>query len=398
LQKFDVIIIGAGASGLMCAMTAAQRGRKVLVLERSNKMGKKILMSGGGRCNFTNYSIEAENYICQNPHFVKSALHQYTQWDFIALVESYGIAYHERDHGQLFCDESAKDILSMLKSECDKAAVEFRTRCECEKVTHNKTDQYRYVLTTNQSEFCCESLVVASGGLSIPTLGSSSYGYQLAQQFGHHVLDLRAGLVPFTFSDWFKALAENNAGTALKVSMETNGHSFTENMLLTHRGLSGPVVLQISNYWHPGDLIRVNLLPDTDVYQLLVDYKKQRPKSMLKKVLSECLPQKLIVDLGAKFWPSVADKPLAEIADAVLGQVAAVLSALQLKPSGTEGYRTAEVTLSGIDSDEVSSKTMQSMRCPGLYFVGEVLDVTGHLGGYNFQWAWSSGYVAGQSV
>lgn len=398
MQKFDVIIIGAGASGLMCALTAAQRGRKVLVLERSNKIGKKILMSGGGRCNFTNYSIDAENYICENPHFVKSALSQYTQWDLIALVESYGIAYHERDHGQLFCNDSAKEILNMLKQECDKAGVEIRVRCECEKISHNKTGQARYYLKTSQSELSCESLVIATGGLSIPTLGSSPYGYQVARQFGHDVLDVRAGLVPFTFSDWFKAVAENNSGTALKVTMETNGHRFTENMLLTHRGLSGPVVLQVSNYWQQGDLITLNLLPDDDVHQLLAENKKNKPKSLLKKILSEHLPLKLLADLEARFWHSVADKPIAEIPDAVLAEVAENISKLQLKPSGTEGYRTAEVTLSGVNTDEVSSKSMQSTRSEGLFFIGEVLDVTGHLGGYNFQWAWSSGYVAGQAV
>ncbi|MDH5392973.1 MAG: NAD(P)/FAD-dependent oxidoreductase [Gammaproteobacteria bacterium] len=398
MELFDVIIIGAGASGLMCAITAAQRGRKVLVIERSNKIGKKILMSGGGRCNFTNYTVEAGHYICRNPHFVKSALSQYTQWDFISLVASHGIAFHERDHGQLFCDDSAKDILNLLKSECDQAGVEIRLRCEVEKISHDKSAHGKFYLKTKTAELSCDSLVIATGGLSIPTLGSSAYGYQVARQFGLDVFDVRAGLVPFTFSDWFKVVAENNSGTAVKVTMQSNGHSFTENMLFTHRGLSGPVVLQISNYWQQGDAISINLLPDLDVRQLLFKKKQSAPAALLKKILSTHLPAKLVADLGLKFWPAVAEKAVAEIADAVLIEVADAVSALRLKPSGTEGYRTAEVTLSGVNTDEVSSQSMQSKRQPGLYFVGEVLDVTGHLGGYNFQWAWSSGYVAGRSV
>lgn len=394
MKEFDVIVIGAGASGLMCAMTAGQRGRKVLVLDSSNKIGKKILMSGGGRCNFTNYFVEADNYICSNPHFVKSALSQYTQWDFISLVEKYNIKYHERDHGQLFCDDSAKEILNLLKKECDLVGVDIRARCECRSISYKD----KYLLKTSLGEFSCESLVVATGGLSIPTLGSSGYGYDVARQFGHDVYDVRAGLVPFTFSDWFKEVTEKLSGTAVKVTIETGGHSFTENILFTHRGLSGPAVLQISNYWKPGQQIYIDLIPEHDVDQILLKYKLERPKSLLRNLLSEYLPVNLVLELEKRFWPDVALKPIAEIPDEALLKIAERLARLELKPSGTEGYRTAEVTLLGVSTDGVSSKTMESKHKKGLYFIGEVLDVTGHLGGYNFQWAWSSGYVAGMSV
>jgi len=394
LEHYDVVVLGGGASGLMCAMTVGQRGRRVLVIDRSNKIGKKILMSGGGRCNFTNYSVEAENYVSTNPHFVKSALSQYTQWDFIALVQKYGVAYHERDHGQLFCDDSAKEILTILTTECEKAGVKIKTRCECEKITFSE----KYFLNTSAGKFSCDSLVVATGGLSIPTLGSSGYGYDVAKQFGHEIKPVRAGLVPFTFSDWFKAVTEKLSGTALKVTVSVNDQSFTENILFTHRGLSGPAVLQISNYWHEGEKITLNLLPDFNSEQLLFDFKKDNPKAKLKNLLSKFLPSGLVAELEIKFWPAYADKPVAEFPDVLIKDVAACLSSLVLKPSGTEGYRTAEVTLAGVSTENVSSKTMESTIQPGLYLIGEVLDVTGHLGGYNFQWAWSSGYVAGMNI
>ncbi|MDH5425626.1 MAG: NAD(P)/FAD-dependent oxidoreductase [Gammaproteobacteria bacterium] len=394
MDVFDVVVIGAGASGLMCAMTAARRGRKVLVLESSNKIGKKILMSGGGRCNFTNYTIEAENYICHNPHFVKSALSQYTQWDFIALVQKYGIEFHEREHGQLFCNDSSKEILNLLKTECDETGVDIRLRCDCKSVAY----QDGYLLKTSQGEFHCQSLVVASGGLSIPTLGSTGYGYELARQFGHQVLSVRAGLVPFTFSDWFKSLSEKLSGIAIRATVKTATQSFSENILFTHRGLSGPAVLQISNYWQEGQDVNINLLPDADVTEMLLDLKQQRAKSLLKNLLANYLPVSLILELEKKFWPEYAGKSIAEIPDVALKKVASSITDLKLKPSGTEGYRTAEVTLNGVDTAGISSKTMESKLSPGVYFVGEVLDVTGHLGGYNFQWAWSSGYVAGASA
>ena len=394
MNRYDVIVVGASAAGLMCDIEAGKRQRKVLVLDHANKAGKKILMSGGGRCNFTNYYIEADNYICENPHFVKSALRQYTQWNFIALVEKYGIAYHERDHGQLFCNDSAKEILNLLKTECDKAGVKIKVRCAVEKISFDEG----YSLQTNIGQFSCKSLVIATGGLSIPTLGSTGFGYEVAQQFGHEVYPVRAGLVPFTFSDWFKAVTEKLSGTAIKATIETAGHSFTENILFTHRGLSGPAVLQISNYWQAGQSITINLLPDHNAVELLKQYKSTRPKSLLKNLLAELLPVKLIAELEDRFWTESEAKPVAEIADAQLMKIAQCLAALKLKPSGTEGYRTAEVTLCGVSTDEVSSKTMESARQPDLYFIGEVLDVSGHLGGYNFQWAWSSGYVAGSSI
>ena len=394
MENYDVIVLGAGASGLMCAMTAGQRGRRVLVLDRSNKIGKKILMSGGGRCNFTNYLVEADHYICSNPHFVKSALSQYTQWDFIALVQQYEIPFHERDHGQLFCDESAKDILNLLKSECKKHAVEIRAKCECKKIIHKD----KYYLETSAGKLSCDSLVVATGGLSIPSLGGSGYGYQVAEQFGHHLVAVDAGLVPLTFSDWFKEVTEKLSGTAIRVALSCNNKSFTENILFTHRGLSGPVVLQISNYWKRGEKVRINLIPDKDIHDLLKQYKKNKSKSLLKSLLSKHLPVKLVIELESKFWSELSNMVMAEISDVALNKVSEVISALELKPSGTEGYRTAEVTLGGVNTDDINSKTMESKKQSGLYVIGEVLDVTGHLGGYNFQWAWSSGYVAGSNV
>ena len=391
MEIFDVIVLGAGASGLMSALTAAQRGRKVLVLDSSNKIGKKILMSGGGRCNFTNYYINAENYICHNPHFVKSALNQYTQWDFIAMVERYDIDYHERDHGQLFCDHSAKDILAMLKNECDKAGVDIRVRASTEKVSFNDS----FFLNSSVGKFKTQSLIIATGGLSIPTLGVSAFGYEIAEQFGHTLFPRYAGLVPFTFSDWFKTVSEKLSGLALTAEISTAGKSFTENLLFTHRGLSGPVVLQLSNYWQPGADIIINLLPETPLYPALLSEKENKPRAMLKNVLASYLPTSLVNELGQHFWPALLTKPMAEIANHELEKVAQTLNQLSVKPSGTEGYRTAEVTLGGVDTTDISSKTLESKHQAGLYFVGEVLDVTGHLGGYNFQWAWSSGYVAG---
>jgi len=391
LEIFDVIVLGGGASGLMAAFTAAQRNRRVLVLDSSNKIGKKILMSGGGRCNFTNYDISAENYLCHNPHFVKSALSQYTQWDFIAMVERYGINYHERDHGQLFCDNSAKEILAMLQKECDQAGVDIRARTNTESVSYNDA----YFLNTSAGKFKTQSLIVATGGLSIPTLGVSAFGYDIAAQFGHQLFPRVAGLVPFTFSDWFKSVSEKLSGLAIKAELSTKRKSFTENLLFTHRGLSGPVVLQLSNYWQPGDEITINLLADIDCYSTLLNDKNNKPKAMLKNVLSVYLPASLVNELGEHFWSHLLNKSMAEISNVELDKIANTISQLTIKPSGTEGYRTAEVTLGGVDTAEISSKTLESQRQPGLFFVGEVLDVTGHLGGYNFQWAWSSGYVAG---
>ena len=401
MKKPDVIIIGGGAAGLFCAFTAAQRGQSVLVLDSSNKVGKKILMSGGGRCNFTNLDITPENYLCNNPHFCISALNRYNQWQFIELVESHGIAYHERKHGELFCDESAKDILAMLLEECQQAGVVIKTKCEIKSVKAADPASEApsgYSLQTSIGQYHCKSLVIATGGLSIPTMGASGFGYEIAEQFGLSLLPRTAGLVPFTFSDGIKQISETLSGLAVDVDMSVNGVSFRENMLFTHRGISGPAALQLSSYWKPGQSIAVNLLPDEDAQELLLGYKKTSAKSLLRNLLSQHLSKGLVLALQTLHWPKYAETAMAEIPDAQLLAVAQQLSDWQLKPSGTEGYRTAEVTLCGVDTDQLSSKTMECKTQPGLYFVGEVVDVTGHLGGYNFQWAWASGYAAGQYV
>ncbi|MGK0442119.1 MAG: putative Rossmann fold flavoprotein [Pseudohongiellaceae bacterium] len=394
-KQYDVVVVGGGASGLFCASQAASRGRSVLVLDSSNKVGKKILMSGGGRCNFTNYNVTHENYLSKNPHFFKSALNQYNQWQFIAMVERYDISYHERKHGELFCDDSAKDILAMLLNECAIYGVEIVTRCELGKINRSENS---YTIDSNQGGVTCESLVMATGGLSIPTMGASGFAYDIAQQFGLSVLPRIAGLVPFTFSDYVKGISEKLTGLALEVEITVAKQSFTENLLFTHRGLSGPSVLQISNYWTLGDTVAVNLLPDHDLFKLLPDFKQNKAKSLLRTVLSEFLSKGLVAELEQLFWLPYRDAPLAEIPDAQLNDVAHHIHQWQIKPSGTEGYRTAEVTLGGVDTQHLSSKTMECKDVPGLYFIGEAIDVTGHLGGFNFQWAWSSAFVAAQHV
>ncbi|QJD59366.1 NAD(P)/FAD-dependent oxidoreductase [Pseudomonas sp. gcc21] len=401
-EHFDVIILGAGASGLLCAFTAAQRGRRVLVLERANKIGKKILMSGGGRCNFTNQLVEADNFISANPHFCKSALRRYTQWDFIELVERHGISYEERKHSQLFCKDSAKEIVAMLVAECEWAGVQIRTHCEINRIEAINTGTSRYRLGLQQADtvrtLACESLVVATGALSIPTLGGSGLGYEIARQFDLPLTERRAGLVPLMFSDAMKQLCERLSGLAVEVTIRCNGHSFTENMLFTHRGISGPAVLQISNYWYPGDDISIDLLPGINAPQWLVQSKQSSGKSRLRTVLGQHLAKGLIAELQQKWWPEHDDTALAEISDKQLIRIGEQLNGWCLKPSASEGYRTAEVTLGGVDTDAISSKTMEAKQQPGLFFIGEVLDVTGHLGGFNFQWAWSSGYSAGLAV
>lgn len=395
---FDVIIIGGGASGLMCAMTAGQRGRRVLVVDSSNKIGKKILMSGGGRCNFTNLFVAPENFLSANPQFCISALNRYTQWDFIALVEKHRIPYHERKHGQLFCNDSAKDILAMLVAECERAGVTVRTHCEITAITAHEGETARFRLATAKGELSAESLVVASGGLSIPTLGASGFGYDIARQFGHQVLPTRAGLVPFTFSDGFKAVTERLSGLAVESTLSVPEMAFSEALLFTHRGLSGPAVLQLSNYWQLGESFAVDLFPGEDMAAWLKDQKRQHPRTLLRTLLGERLAKGLVLELQTLLWPTLAETPLADIPDAALAALAGELQAWMLKPSGTEGYRTAEVTLGGVDTRELSSRTLESKRQAGLYFIGEVTDVTGWLGGFNFQWAWSSGHAAGQFV
>ncbi len=394
MKDFDVIILGGGAAGLMCAIAAGQRGRRVLILEGSNKVGKKILMSGGGRCNFTNLHCESTHFISANPHFCISALSRYTPWDFIALVERHGIAYHEKTLGQLFCDHSSKDILAALTAECEQANVRILTDSDITSVAH----QQGYIVSCNHGDFAGESLVIATGGLSIPKMGATDFGYRLAKQFGLKVRATRAGLVPFTFTGTMGVVMERLAGVSLRATLEVGGTSFTENILFTHRGLSGPAALQLSSYWQPGEDITLNLLPEHDAETLLLEFKGSQPKVLLRTVLSEVLPRALVMELEPLCWQTSAQKPLAEISDTVLKQVAKQLNVWMLRPAGTEGYRTAEVTLGGIDTDELSSKTMECKHQPGLYCIGEVVDVTGHLGGFNFQWAWASAQAAGQVV
>ena len=393
MKTYDVIVIGGGAAGLFCALTAGQRGRSVLVLDSSNKVGKKILMSGGGGCNFTNLDIMPKNYLSQNPHFCISALNRYNQWQFIDLVERHNIPYHEKSHGELFCDNSSKDILKMLLDECAAANVVIRTKSIISQI--ESVEEGGFNLSVAEQKIHCQSLVVASGGLSIPTLGASGFGYDIAEQFGLNLLPRTAGLVPFTFSDWVKDISETNSGLSVDVEMSVNGISFRENLLFTHRGISGPAALQLSSYWQPGQFISVNLLPGQDALELLLGYKQSNPKSLLRNLISPLLSKGLTQSLQSRYWPQHAETPIAEIANATLETLANNLSNWQLKPSGTEGYRTAEVTLCGVNTDHISSKTMECKTQPDLYFVGEVLDVTGHLGGYNFQWAWASGYAAG---
>ena len=393
MKGFDVVVIGGGAAGLFCALTAGQRGRSVLVLDSSNKVGKKILMSGGGGCNFTNLDIRPENYISNNPHFCISALNRYNQWQFIDLVERHNIPYHEKSHGELFCDNSSKDILKMLLDECAVANVNIRTKSIISQI--KPAEEGGFNLSLAHQKIHCQSLVVASGGLSIPTLGASGFGYDIAEQFGLGLLPRSAGLVPFTFSDWVKDISETNSGLSIDVEMSVNGVSFRENLLFTHRGISGPAALQLSSYWESGQVISINLLPDQDVLSLLLGYKESNPKSLLRNLIAPLLSKGFTQSLQARYWPQYAETPIAEIANSKLENLASHLSNWKLKPSGTEGYRTAEVTLCGVNTDNISSKTMECKSQPGLYFVGEVLDVTGHLGGYNFQWAWASGYAAG---
>ena len=393
MKGFDVVVIGGGAAGLFCALTAGQRGRSVLVLDSSNKVGKKILMSGGGGCNFTNLDIRPENYLSNNPHFCISALNRYNQWQFIDLVERHNIPYHEKSHGELFCDNSSKDILKMLLDECAVANVNIRTKSIISQI--KPAEEGGFHLSFADQKIHCQSLVVASGGLSIPTLGASGFGYDIAEQFGLGLLPRSAGLVPFTFSDWVKDISETNSGLSIDVEMSVNGVSFRENLLFTHRGISGPAALQLSSYWEPGQVISINLLPDQDALSLLLGYKESNPKSLLRNLIAPLLSKGFTQSLQARYWPQYAETPIAEIANSKLENLASHLSNWKLKPSGTEGYRTAEVTLCGVNTDNISSKTMECKTQPGLYFVGEVLDVTGHLGGYNFQWAWASGYAAG---
>lgn len=387
----DVLIIGGGAAGLMCASAAAYRGRNTLVLEGSNRCGKKILMSGGGRCNFTNTGTGPNNFLSENPHFCKSALARYRPAEFIELVERHGIAYHEKELGQLFCDESSKQIVKMLLDECEWAGAGIVTDCAIDAVKHDG----RFTVHSNQGVFSAEKLVIASGGLSIPSMGASGFGYDIARQFGHSLIATRAGLVPFTLSGKPLEQFAQLAGVALPVTVRFGGAEFSNALLFTHRGLSGPAILQISSYWQLGQAIELDLLPGRDAGTELIALQQQGHKAELKTVLAEWLPKRLAQLLCTDFF---ANKPVNQYRHSELKEIAFALQHWRITPSGTEGYRTAEVTLGGVDTDEVSSSSFESKLRPGLHFIGEVLDVTGHLGGYNFQWAWASAQAAAKAL
>lgn len=404
---FDVIIIGAGASGLFCAFHAAERGRRVLVLDHANKAGKKILMSGGGRCNFVNMDVRPEHFISHNPHFVHSALSRFTPHHFMNYVYKHGIAFHEKSHGQLFCDESSKDILNMLLTECNNHGVNIKLNTKItniHRITNHDTDNF--IITTQKTHakdsqtaiLSATSLVIATGGLSIPTLGATGFGYDIAKQFGHRLLTTSAGLVPFTFTDHIGQLAKELSGTSLDVIAFNEKAQFQLPLLFTHRGLSGPAMLQLSNYWQLGDFIHINLLPNINAGNLLLCHKQKHPKQHIRTALQPYFPKKLLAILEMYFWQDYQHSELANIKDKELISIGNRLNNWQLKPSGTEGYRVAEVTLGGVDTHEISSKTFESKLCSNLYFIGEVLDVTGQLGGYNFHWAWASGYACAMAV
>ncbi|MDA0679343.1 MAG: NAD(P)/FAD-dependent oxidoreductase [Proteobacteria bacterium] len=392
MRSFDVLIIGGGAAGLMAAIEAGKRGRRVLVLEGSNKIGKKILMSGGGRCNFTNLYCAPENFLSANPRFCISALSRYTPADFVALVEQHKIPWHEKTAGQLFCDRSSRDILAMLVKECVQANVTIDVDCDISSVVRGE----QFIVRSNNREFNSKSLIVATGGLSIPKMGASDFGYRIARQFGLKIRDTSAALVPFTFSGATLEMTGRLSGISLEATLSAGKQSFTEDVLFTHRGLSGPAALQLSSYWTPGSDVEIDLLPERDAAALLHEGKSIHPHARIRTILSDVLPRALVIELQNILWSTVAERPVTEIRDDELRRIGAQLNAWQLRPSGTEGYRTAEVTLGGVDTDELSSQTMECKRHAGLYFVGELVDVTGQLGGFNFQWAWASGHAAGK--
>ncbi len=396
-NHYDAIIIGGGAAGLMCAWQAGLHGQRVVVLERSKKIGRKILMSGGGRCNFTNLFIEPENFICSNRHFVKSALSQYTAWDFINSVQAHGIAYHERDHGQLFCDDKARDIVNLLRSECESVGVDIVLQCAIDQIEFDN-DNSNYVIHSNIGQFASKAVVVATGGLSIPNMDPTPFGYDIARQFGLAVLPVRASLVPYTFTGQLKDMFARLSGNAIPAIINAGKKSFEEALLFTHRGLSGPVVLQISNYWQQSDPIHIDLIPGTSLSATLQDAKRDQSKSLARTVIAQWLPKSVVLEFEKLWWPEYQDRPLADWPDAQIEQLGKQFHDWEIVPAGTEGYRTAEVTLGGVDTEGISSKTMEAHNQQGLYFIGEVVDVTGHLGGFNFQWAWSSAYACAQSL
>ncbi len=393
VKEIDVLVIGAGAAGLLCAIESGKRGRSVLVLDHARKPAEKVRISGGGRCNFTNLHTAPDAYLSQNPHFCVSALSRYTAQDFISLVDNHRIAYHEKTLGQLFCDGSSQQIIDMLLAECRQASVTLRLNTKIEQVSKCGSE---FQIRTPSGEFSCRSLIVASGGLSIPKMGATGLGYEIARQFGLAIVPPRAALVPFTLSEPQLALWGPLAGVAVPAEVECDRRSFRESLLFTHRGLSGPAILQISSYWQPKQVVRINLAPDHDTAAVLKQAKAAHPKQDPSNLLATLLPKRLAQRIAEQQLPGRESARSADIPDRQLDTLGAAVNRWELVPHGTEGYRTAEVTLGGVDTAELSSKTMESKKVPGLYFIGEVVDVTGHLGGYNFQWAWASGYVAGQ--
>ena len=392
IEKFDVVIIGAGAAGMMCAIEAGKRGRKVLLVDHAKKIGEKIRISGGGRCNFTNINSNPNKFISSNPNFCISALKQYTQNDFIGLINRHHIKFHEKKLGQLFCDESSKQIIDMLLHECKISNVILKN--ETPVLAVSKIDD-KYHIKSEAGEYLCESLVIATGGLSIPKIGATDFGYKIAKQFHINVIELEPGLVPLTFQDLLLNKCKNLAGLSLEAVVSFQKKSFEEGMLFTHRGLSGPSILQISSYWKLGKDIQINLAPTKDIHMLLEERKLSNPKQDVTSIISEFIPKRLALSLCEDLKVSGR---IADLSKKIIGIVSKSINQWAINPIGTEGYRTAEVTLGGVDTKELSSKTMMSNNNEGLYFIGEVVDVTGHLGGYNFQWAWSSGYVSGQHV
>lgn len=392
IRQQDVLILGGGAAGLFCAIEAGKRGRRVTVVEHREQVGKKILISGGGRCNFTNIHASAEHFLSENPHFCKSSLARYGPADFIALVERHGIAYHEKEQGQLFCDGSARRIVNMLTDECRDAGVRIEVDCRVESVERN-AEGFR--VETNQGGFQAESLVAATGGLSIPKMGATGFGLELATRFGLKLAPTRPALVPLTFDERTLAEYRDFSGVSLPVEVRRDRVRFRGAMLFTHRGLSGPAILQISSYWNPNEDLCVNMSPDRDLYPWLIDRRRERPAAELKTVLAEILPNRL----AQRFAASIpGNRPVRQYRDAELRAIAESIHCRRFRPSGTEGYRTAEVMLGGVSTAELSSTDLSCKTVPGLYFIGEVVDVTGRLGGFNFQWAWSSGFAAGQVV
>jgi len=392
VDKVDVIVIGAGASGLMCAATAGYRGKKVVVLDHANKPGKKILMSGGGRCNFTNMDTAPKHFLSDNPHFCISALRRFSSQDFVDLVDRHGLDYVEKTPGQLFCEHSAKDVLDVLLTELEWSGAQLKMNTQIIGIEYY--DDHTFV-KTNQGNYTCESLVIATGGLSIPTMGATGFGYDIAKKAGHDILPTRASLVPITVQPDRKSQLAELSGVACDITASANGMAFQEPMLFTHRGVSGPSILQITNFWQPGEELKINIAPDLSLDDLLY-VRQNTPKKSFEGVLSNVLPKRLVELIKTEF--SWLNERSAQTSNEQINALFEYLSNFDIAPNGTEGYRTAEVTLGGVNTNEVSSKTFESQKQKGLFFIGEVLDVTGWLGGYNFQWAWASGYCAGQYV